>query len=273
MKLFRLCLLFSCLPRLAMAAAPAPDPALEDRAWLTEVVRYCYYWYLDDAFFAAVHGAAEVEVWVRPVEPHQRDADDRSRFAEAWLPQAKVLLALKKADYRIEELDLSVKSDGYRVVRGSYEEAAPGDPAEWRMVGFPREALLAELVAGRAHLHAPAPATRELALAAMRREFQRAGDVRGPQKLYVAARTDVSTQVWVFWEDRRVLLQISGDMDALAPELKAHLPLLVRRYPLGTNVVASTLEMEGRNAFISRDLASRALFVCVARGEAVVLEP
>lgn len=272
MRTSLLALLLLLVP-LAPASPPDFDPALEDRAWLREVLRYSYYWYLDDAFFAATQSDAEVAVWVRSVEPHRRDPGDRSRFAEVWLPQAKVLLSLKQADYRIDELDLPVKSTGYRVVRGGYEPAPPDDPGEWHRLAFPRKQLLAELMATRGNLHAPRPAAKVLALAAVRREIARVGGITGPQKLFIAARTDVTTDVWVFWEDQRMLLRVSGDMDAVDPALAGHLPLLVRRYPLGDNVVASYLEAEGRNSFISRDLASRALFVCLARGELVVFEP
>lgn len=268
------------LPLLGLLAAlspaaerPAFDPALADRAWLLEAVRYSYYWYLDDAFFAATQADPEIAVWVRSVEPHQRDQGDRSRFAEVWLPQARILLSLKKADYDIAELNLPVRSGGYRVVRGSYEAAALGEPEEWRRLAFPREELLAELTASRGHLHVPPPATKALALAALRREFARAGGVTGPQTAYIAARTEVSSQVWIYWLEQRTLLLLAGDMDAVDPALVARLPLLVRRFPLGTNVVSSTLEAGGRNAHISRDLASRALFVCLARGESVQVEP
>ncbi|AOS43640.1 hypothetical protein Verru16b_00692 [Lacunisphaera limnophila] len=268
-----LAVLMLVLAPLTPVARAEIDPALADRDWLREVIRYTYYWYLDDAFFGATQADTTIDVWVRGVEPHQRDPEDRSRFAELWLPQAKVLLGLKQADYHIPELDLPVKSAGYRVIRGSHEETPPGDPAAWQRVAFDRAALFEELRSTRGNLHAPRPATQALAVAAMRREFARAGDVKGPQQLFIAARTDVTTDVWVFWLDRRLLVRISGDMDAVDPGLAAHLPLLVRRYPLGENVVASFHEAEGRNSFLTRDLASRALFVCLARGEAVVLEP
>lgn len=269
---FRLFVLLLLLDGLRLPAAE-PDPALLDRGWLREVLHYSYYWYLDDAFFAAVHDEKEIVVSVRSVEPQQRDPGDGSRYAEIWLPQAKVMLSAKKSDYRIEELDLPVRSTGYRVVRGGYEDAPPGDPAEWREVRFPRQELLEEFTAVRGHLHAPRPAVREVAEVVIRRELARHPDVRGPQKFYLAARTDVSAQIWIFWEDRRMLFQVTGDMDAVTGAVAHHLPVRLRRFDLGQNVVASTIEMQGRNAFISRDLASRALFVCVARGEAMVVEP
>lgn len=273
MKSLRLCLLLLLpLPALKADDRPAFDPALEDHAWLTSVLGYAYYWYLDDSFFASIGTGEPITLWLRSVAPPHRDAGDRSAYAECWLPQGKVLLAFKRADYEIEELNLKVKSAGYRVVRGSFEERKPDITAGWKQVVLPREEVMEEFSAKRGMLNVPKPTTRTLAMAAVRREATKLGST-GPQKLYVASRTSVTTDIWVFWENERVLLRISGDMDAVDPGLVGELPLLVRRFQLGENVVASYLEAEGRNSMISRDLASRALFVCLARGEPIIIDP
>ncbi len=272
MKSLRLCLLLFLLPTLKADSRPAFDPALEDKAWLTSVLGYSYYWYLDDDFFASLETGQPITLWLRSTEPKHRDAGDRSAYAECWLPQAKLLLAFKRADYVVEELKLTVKSPGYRVVRGSYEDRQPDEAGGWRKVVLPQKAVKAEMTAKRGLLNAPKPTTRTLAMAAVRREAAKLKS-KGPQKIYVAARTAVTTDVWVFWENERMLLRISGDMDAVDPALVTDLPLLVRKYRLGENVVASYMEAEGRNSMISRDLASRALFVCLARGEPIVIDP
>lgn len=263
----------------APAAAPADaariafDPALEDHAWLLEALRHSYYWYLDEAFFAATENAPEVVVWLRSVEPARRDDGDRSRFAELWMPQAKILFSLKKADYHIDELDLDARSSSYRIVRGGYEAEAPGDPAGWRKLVLDRQSVSDELVATRERMHTPPPEIRELAVAALRREIARRGAHAGPQTFFVASRTSVTSDIWIFWEDERLILQISADMDLTDPALVRQLPLLIRRFALGKNVVASAIEARGDNSVISRDFAGRALFVCLARGEKIVVEP
>jgi len=274
MKSLRFSLLLLLLLPAAPAAeraAPAFDPALEDRSWLLSVLGYAYYWYLDDAFFSALESGEPITLWLRSVEPAHQDEGDRSTYAECWLPQAKLLLTFKRADYVVEELKLTVKSAGYRVVRGSYEERKPDEAAGWKRMVLPLDEVKKEFTGRRGMLNFPKPTTRTIAMAAVRREAKRTG-IKGPQKIYVASRTSVTTDVWVFWENENTLLRISGDMDAVDPALVTELPLLVRRYRLEENVVASYLEAEGRNAVISRDLASRALFVCIARGEAIMVE-
>jgi hypothetical protein len=125
----------------------------------------------------------------------------------------------------------------------------------------------------RSVVHVPVPETQRVVVDMLRGEIKKAGTDGASQRFFVASRPGVASDVWVFWENRRVLLQICGDMDLTRPELAAHLPLLVRQYNLASNVAASLIEAEGSNALISRDRASRALFLCIARGEEIVLGP
>lgn len=256
------------------AASPAPlDPALADREWLLETLLYSYYWYLDDAFFAATAENKDAEIWVRSVEPTARDAEDRSRFGQVWLPAAKVLLSVKQADYLIPELNITARTKNYRVIRGSFESAPPADSAAWKSVSFSWSVVAETLKSARHQVHVPGPATKAVVTAMLRREMQHAGITEGTQRFFIAARTAVATDVWVFWENRRTLFQISGDMDITDRTAVGQLPLLVRQFNLAGNVVASLLEAQASNAVISRDRASRVLFMCLARGEELVLEP
>jgi len=268
----RLLLLLALLAA-PLRAAPPLDPALENREWLMETLLYTYYWYLDDAYFAAHADADETEIWVRSTEPRVRDADDHSRFGEVWLPAARVLLAVKQSDYRVPELNLPVKSDGYRVRQGSFETAAPGEAAAWKIVRFNRDEVFALLKSARHHLQVPNPVTKEIVTGLLRREMKQAGVTGEPQRFFIAARTGVATDVWVYWQNRRVILQVSGDMDLTDPAIAAHLPLVVRSFNLGSNVVASLLEDDRSNAHITRDRASRVVFMCVVRGEEILLSP
>lgn len=270
-----LCLaLFLALIAPLRAASPAPlDPALTDREWLMETLLYSYYWYLDDAFFAARAENKDAEIWVRSVEPPSRDADDRSRFGQVWLPAAKILLSVKQADYDIPELNITARTQTYRVIRGSYEAAAPADAAAWKPVTFSWPMVVETLKSARHQVHVPGPATKTVVAAMLRKEMLHAGVTGEPQRFFIAARTTVATDVWVFWQNRKIIFQISGDMDITDRSAVAQLPMLIRQFNLTSNVVASLLEAQASNAVISRDRASRVLFMCLARGEELVLEP
>ena len=273
MKTRLLALVLTLISPLRAATAAPLDPALTEREWLLETLLYSYYWYLDDAFFAATAENKDAEVWVRSVEPKSRDADDHSRFGQVWLPAAKVLLAVKKADYLIPELNLTARTQSYRVIRGSYEAAAPGDVAAWKPVSFSWQVISETLKSARHQVQVPGPRTKAVVVDMLLREMKNAGVTEGPQRFYIAARTAVATDVWVFWQNRRIIFQISGDMDITDRAAIGQLPLLIRQFNLASNVVASLLEAQASNAVISRDRASRVLFMCVARGEEIVLDP
>ncbi len=272
-----LCLLISILAFVwpgARANEVSVDAELVDHGWLKSVLVYSYYWYLDDHFFVDMEKGDAVELWVRQVKPPSLDEGDHSRFAEIWLPASQILLSLKKADYAIPELALQVQSKQYHVVRGSYDlEATDIKPDKWCVVRLPRDEVEAVLRLARTQLHAPANERKEFVIAAIRREMEKLGGVVADQTIYIAARTDVSTSIWAYWLERRTLYQFSGDIDAVDPSLMKSLPLMVRSYSLASNVVASAEEAHGRNSMITREFASRALFLCMARGEAFKLKP
>lgn len=248
------------------------DPALLERHWLRSVLVYSYYWYLEDRFFVDLGEHDSLELWLRQVEPASRDEDDHSRYAELWLPASGIRLSLKKADYPIPELQLRAQAPHYRVVRGSYEPPGAPDPSEgWTQLSLPREEVEQALRAARGDLHAPVPERKDFIIAALRREIALAGGDGETQTLYVAARTDVSTAIWAYWLERRILFQFSGDIDAVSPADLGKLPLLLKSYPLRENVVVSAQESLGHGAMLTRELASRALFLCLARGEALHL--
>jgi hypothetical protein len=273
MKALYCTLMLALLAPVRGATALPLDPALTDREWLLETLLYSYYWYLDDAFFAEQAENKDAELWVRSIEPRTRDADDRSRFGQVWLPGAKVLLTVKQADYQIPELNLTARTASYRVVRGSFEAAAPAAADAWKFVPFSWSDIAETFRSARHQVHVPGPATKEVVQTMLRREMKRAGVTSGPQRFYIAARTAVATEVWVLWQNRRTIFQISGDMDITDRAAVSQLPLLIRQFNLGTNVVASLLEAQASNAVISRDRASRVLFMCLARGEEIVMEP
>jgi len=271
--LLTLALVLASISPLRAATAAPLDPALTEREWLLETLLYSYYWYLDDAFFAATAENKDAEVWVRSIEPKSRDADDHSRFGQVWLPAAKVLLIVKQADYLIPELKLTARTQSYRVIRGSFEDAPPVDAAAWKPVSFSWQVISETLKSARHQVQVPGPNTKAVVVDMLRREIKNAGVTVGPQRFYIAARTAVATDVWVFWQNRRTIFQISGDMDITDRTAISQLPLLIRQFNLASNVVASLLEAQASNAVISRDRASRVLFMCLARGEEIMLEP
>ncbi|MGC4071146.1 MAG: hypothetical protein QM760_01235 [Nibricoccus sp.] len=238
-----------------------------------DVLLYSYYWYLDDGFFVAIQNETEIAIWVRNVEPSSRDAGDRSRFAEIWLPQAHVLLHLKQADYRIDELDLPVHSPNYRIVRGSFEKAPPGSRSDWKIIILPRDQVREAIRSERHQLHQPAPAVKKIALEAVRREMK-SSKATTPHRRFSSQPAPPRTEVGCTGLSVERFSTSPATWTWSIPALLEKLPLLVRQYHLGSNIVLRLRSRpDGSNAVLSRDYASRVLFVCLARGEEITFQP
>ncbi|MBL9148188.1 MAG: hypothetical protein JNM94_05780 [Phycisphaerae bacterium] len=262
----------------APVAGTRNDEGIQDRAWLYDLMRYLYRWHLDEEHIDVVARAGTVTFWVREV-PHELDAGDRSRFGEVLLPQIGILVTAKKSDYSVPELELTVKSDRFKVIRVATVEVPAEMPAGYTLVtadyahlrdelfrtrgqsAFPDEALLAHL--------------REAARTAIAREFAHRNEPLpdGAQVVHLAPMPPVANEAWAYWEGGKMLLRFASDAELTNPGVWKHHDLVVDVYPLDKNVVVSLDEIAGSNAFMTRDQAGRALFNCLVLGKRVELAP
>ena len=124
----------------ATAAAPAaPEPAaaaLTEPAYLYEVIRHLYRWYLDENDFERRPDGADFDLWVRRLEV-KLDEGDRSEFAEIDLPALGIAVRVKKADYTSEDLGADVKSKGFRIVNVARADLPAEPPAGSAVVTIP----------------------------------------------------------------------------------------------------------------------------------------
>ena len=116
---------------------------------------------------------------------------------------------------------------------------------------FPNAAMLERLrVALREHLGLD-PQKREL----------------GEQIVHLAPLSPVANELWVFWENRKMLIRFASDLDLENPALWQHQSLAVRTYDIETQTVISLNEAPGSNAFLTRDQVGRGLYNCVILGK------
>lgn len=246
------------------------EAELTQEAFLREVFLHAYHWYLDDRFFGEQAQRESVDFWIRELKP-ELDEDDRSKFAEVFLPAADLLLRLKKSDYEIPEIDLQVKDSTYRIVG-----------AELRAEQFPQSSEAVAVVLDRSELWAWMETRREkrhqLSLEKLTRieeavkQWLRDHVDSPPEvghRFYVADVTPVSGDVWVYWPHGRLVLRLAGEMGHGAHALTHHLPLHVEVHHLQRGVVASLLEQSGGNRALTKDWAGRILYECLVRGVAV----
>lgn len=239
-----------------------------DPAFLFEVVRHVYRWYIDETDMDRLAGAQEFPFWVRllalPLDP-----GDRSRFAEIVMPLLGTAVTLKKTDYRIDELNLEIKGRGYKITNVSKVgiPAAPG--AADRVVTVDYAEMKAYLFRTRGEAAFPEGALFERLREALRQELKLGPGKGGEGRRigYLAPLSPVANEVWVFWENRKLLIRFASDVDLTHPEVWAQETLMVRTWEALTQVVVSLDEAAGSNAFLTRDQIGRALFNCVVLGK------
>jgi hypothetical protein len=269
--LFTACLGLLVLARPLLAAPPELDPRLKDPTFQYEVLRYVYLWYLDDRFFIETAKHTSFDLWIRPITPRAPDPGDESRYAEIWIPAAKLQLRLKLANYPVPELNRQVRSPGYRITRAAPLAEAPAPAENYTVITLDRDKIRTYLVDARNRPQAPDADLRKRLRGAMLEvaKLHPPSDLSAPQVFFLSTVSPVSGDLWVIWVNERTAIRFGGEFGADEPDLLALLPLHTQLFDLKNHVVASLLETEGSTGFITKDWAGRILFQCLVLGERV----
>lgn len=272
---FAVCILTA--PGRAAPVEPAPDPELAEEAYLFEVVRHLYRWYLDETDAKKVVGKSDIEIWVKHLDP-ELDPGDNSRYGQIVIPALDVNVTVKKADYAIEELDLIVKTDGYKITNVARGDL-PDDPGPFKVITTSYQAMREYGTRTRTQVRFPDEALLERMRTAARNQLQQHLDFHGqemptePQPVHLAPVSPVANETWIFWEGGRVLLRFASDIDLENPAVWDQEDLTVDIYNIDEQTVVSLDEVAGSNAYITRDQVGRALFNCVVLGKRLMLTP
>ena len=108
----------------------APDAAAIDKAYLYEMVRHLYRWYMDEDDVEKETSQEDLVFWVRELHP-KLDEGDKSRFGEVILPDLGIVVTVKKTDYTIEELGAEVKSDKFKIINVSRQAVPRRKPVDY----------------------------------------------------------------------------------------------------------------------------------------------
>lgn len=238
-----------------------------------EVIRHLYRWYLDEADIGRNISKPTVSVWLRQLHP-QLDPGDRSGFAELLLPALQVKVTLKKTDYQIEELNLDVKGRGYRMMNVA-REAPPATSEGYQALELDLPALVDYLFKSRNQREFPDPALADRLHKAVLLELgeRRILPVGGVHVCHVGPLSPVSNELWVFWENGRMLIRFTSDLDLSNPSVWTQENLKVRTFDIDSQVVVSQSEVSGSNAFLNRDQVGRVLYNCIVLGQRVAVAP
>jgi hypothetical protein len=260
----------------ACQSAPTPAeaaaaPELMQRSFLFEVARYLYRWYLDESEIERIVSSRQFTLWMRRLKI-QLDSDDHSLYGEILVPQLDLTVKVKKPDYRIEDLNVNVKSQGFKitqVTRGQVPTSRPVSCAIFQVDMKEMRDYLFRTSNQREHPDAALLARLRLAL---RKQAAKEGSVVpkaavGEQIVYLAPLSPVANEVWAFWETGRKLFYFASDIDLATPTVWEHQALIVRTFDLDQQVVVSHEEAPGSNRFLSRYQVGRALFNCLVLGD------
>lgn len=270
--------LSSCgtLPTRQQVISSAP-PELLQQSYLYEVVRHLYRWYLDESEIERMIGAKNFTFCVRRLET-TLDPGDHSILGEILLPQLNISVKVKKADYIIEETEITVKSPGFRII-----QIVRGDiPIRYRMLCQTVEVDVKEmrdyLFRTRNQQDFPDSAMIERLRQALRKEVAKeaislANLPAGERFVHLAPLSPVANETWVFWEDGRKLFYFASDIDLANPAVWEYETMMVRVFDLDQQVIVSPQEAPGSNRFLTRYQVSRALFNCVVLGRRIGVQP
>lgn len=240
---------------------------LMDTKYLFEVVRHVYRWYIDENDVDRLAGAEDFPIWVRMLDAPS-DKDDKSQMAEIVMPLLGVMAKVKKADYRIDELNIAVTSSTFRVTSVS-KVGIPDKPLpEHRVINVKYAEMKDYLFRTRSEAAFPEGGLFERLRVALRKEMGLKPEERtaGRHIVYLAPLSPVANEAWVYLDEKKLLVRFASDIDLSNPAMWEHESLMVKTWDVTTQVVVSLDEAAGSNAFMTRDQIGRALYNCVVLG-------
>jgi hypothetical protein len=115
---------------------------------------------------------------------------------------------------------------------------------------------------------------------ALRKELEREKEslgltnaMTGEQTAYLAPLSPVGNDAWVFWENQKLLIRITSDIDLSNPAVWEHETMRVQVYDTYRQAVVSLGEAAGSNRFMTRNQIGRALYNCIVLGQRVAVTP
>jgi hypothetical protein len=241
---------------------------------LYEVTRHVYRWHLDEGEVDRVTQAKQFVFWVHPLHP-QLDAGDHSTLAEIFMPQLGLRVTVKKADYRIDELQTAVKSQTFKIIKVERVTIPSAIPADCAMVAVNMPEMIDYLFRTRSQHDFPDAALTDRMREAVRQELLRDGVTNNAatseQIVHFSPLSPVANEIWVYWETGCKLLHFASDIDLANPAVWQQESLLVKVFDLDQQVVLSHEEAPGSNRFLTRHQVGRVLFNCLVLGQRVVV--
>jgi hypothetical protein len=261
-------------PKKEAGNAPGPAASLLEQSFVFEVLRHVYRWHFDQSYALEAGKVEELEVWARPLHP-KLDTDDRSEYGEMWIPAVKTLVELKRAEYNVPELKLEINERTFKVTRVTRLARPPASRQQYQVREYPLPELRDYLFATRTNRVLLSETLRASARKLIADYLAKAHPepFSQDQTFYISPLSGVCSEIWVFWETGRKVMLFTADMDLTSPRFSQLSQLRMQVIDLDKDVVASTREVPGSNAFVTKDWVGRLFFNCIMYGEKLVRTP
>jgi hypothetical protein len=248
--------------------------SLADKDFVLEALRYVYRWHFDQSYILDADSVKTLQVWTRPLHP-KLDADDRSDYAEMWIPAIKTEIQLKRAEYSVSELNLNINERSFKVTRVTRQKECTASRPNYQVHSYPLAEVKDYLFVTRTNRIPVSDALRQSASNLVADYLNRTHPepFTEDQIGYLSPLSSVSNELWFFWETGRKLLLFSADVDLTNPVFSELSQLRMQVIDLDKDVIASTREIPGSNAFVTKDWVGRLLYNCILYGERVVRTP
>ncbi len=268
---------------LAAAEPPKVPAEILQKTYIYEVARHLYRWYLDEADIENATAEPKLVLKIFALET-KLDPDDKSEYAEMIIPVFKISVKLKKSDYRIDELDIHVKSNGFKVINVS---RVPNDydvPDSASTVEIDLQEVKIYLFKMRNFAEFPSPEMIERIRKAIRAQMTDEVLAKIPASVKEMAKTEgqfvhlsplspVVNEVVIFWENGKILYRCVSDGDIMDQALWEKAPLRLRIFDIYNQMVVSHDESAGDNSFLTRDQIGRSLYNCIVLGKRLGIPP
>ena len=258
-------------------ALPDPQAALQpllEKQFVLDVLQHVYRWHFDQSYILEAGKLDTLEVWARRLHP-RLDPEDRSEFAELWIPVVCTRVELKRSDYKIPEMNLEVVDRSFKVKRVTRQLRPPASRSNYQVGRYALPEVQDYLFATRTDRVTMSDNLRSAARKVIAEYLDKAhpAPFTEDQVLYVAPVSTVCNDLWAFWETGRKIMLFSADMDLSNPGFAQLSQLRLAVIDLDKDVVASTKEVPGSNAFVTKDWVGRLFFNCILYGERLVRTP
>jgi len=251
----------------------ASSPVLQ-KQFVLDVLRYLYRWHFDQSYVLEAGKPDTLEIWARPLHP-QLDRGDRSEFAELWIPALNMRVELKRSDYTVPEMNLEIVDHSFKVKRVARQLQPPASRLNYQVGRYALSEVRDYLFATRTNRVVVSDNLRTAARKLMVEHLRKThpAPFTEDQILYLAPISPICNDVWVLWESGRKIMLFTADTDLSNPGFAQFSQLRMQVIDLDKDVVASTKEVPGSNAFVTKDWVGRLFFNCILYGERVVRTP